>query len=98
MSKPKKLKEAQWYVYMLKCADSTLYTGITVDPIRRVEEHNSDKKGAKYTRVRQPVALVYQKHAKNRSEASRVEAALKKLSRKEKLSLINMNPRQKEVL
>lgn len=78
-----------WYVYILRCSDSTLYTGITVDPVRRVKEHNGDDKlGARYTKARRPVALVYQESCPNRSEAARREAAIRKLSRNEKLYLI----------
>ena len=77
-------------MYILRCADGTLYTGITTNVLRRVEEHNSAKKAAKYTKVRQPVVLVYTTPAHSRSEASVKEAALKKLSRKEKLALIGV--------
>ena len=78
-----------WYVYILRCADDTLYTGISTNLDRRVKEHNSnDGKGAKYTRVRQPVRLVYSEQVDNRSEASKREALIKKLSRKDKLVLI----------
>jgi len=76
-----------WYLYILKCADDTLYTGITVDPDRRLAEHNEGT-GAKYTRARLPVAMVYCTTAKDRSEASRMEYRIKKLPRKSKLELI----------
>lgn len=79
-----------WFVYILKCADDTLYTGITTDCQRRVQQHNA-KKGAKYTRVRTPVALLYKEIAENRSEATKREIAIKKLSREQKLSLIKLN-------
>ena len=82
---------------MLKCSDGTLYTGITTDLDRRLNEHNSAK-AAKYTRVRQPVMLVFSKNAKDRSHASKEEAALKKLTRKEKLALLQSKPRQKAIL
>ena len=75
-------------LYILKCADETLYTGITVDLERRVEEHNSSKFGAKYTRARRPVELVYSKKFRNRSIASKEEARIKALSRKQKQELI----------
>lgn len=79
-----------WYVYMLRCADDTLYSGITTDLKRRVEEHNTDnKKGAKYTRVRRPVELVYKKRCKDRSRAASAEAALKQLTKIEKEALIS---------
>ncbi len=77
-------------VYILKCADETLYTGITTDIMRRVEEHNSSDKGAKYTKLRRPVELVYSEESENRSSASKREYAIKKLSRLEKLELINV--------
>lgn len=79
-----------WKVYMLQCADHTLYTGITTDIKRRLEEHNNDnKKGARYTRVRRPVFLVYQEDCTNRSHASSREYHLKKLPRTEKLKLVS---------
>jgi len=77
-----------YYLYILKCADQTLYTGITVDLARRVKEHNLSKKGAKYTKSRRPVKLVYSKKFRNRSLASKAEAKIKKLSRGEKLVMI----------
>ncbi len=77
-----------YYLYILKCADKTLYTGITTDLKRRLGEHNNSKLGAKYTASRRPVRLVYSKRFKNRSNASKTEASIKKLSRAEKLKLI----------
>ncbi|KKQ28154.1 MAG: hypothetical protein US42_C0001G0005 [Candidatus Magasanikbacteria bacterium GW2011_GWC2_37_14] len=79
-----------YHLYILECADKTLYTGITVDLERRVGEHNSSKLGAKYTRARRPVKVVYSKKFKNRSLASKAESKIKKLSRKEKLNLIRV--------
>ena len=72
-----------WYFYVLQCKDSSLYTGITTDVNRRIQEHNS-KKGAKYTRSRVPVRLVYSRQMKDRSTASKLEASFKKLSRENK--------------
>ena len=77
-----------YYLYILKCADQTLYTGISVDLNRRIKEHNHSKLGAKYTLTRRPVKLVYSKKFRNRSSASREEYRLKELSRDEKLELI----------
>jgi putative endonuclease len=77
-----------YYLYILKCADKTLYTGITVDLKRRIKEHNHSKLGAKYTRARRPVKLVYSKKFRNRSSASKEESRIKHLSREEKLLLI----------
>jgi putative endonuclease len=77
-----------YYLYILECADKTLYTGITTDLKRRVGEHNGAKLGAKYTAARRPVKLVYSKKFKDRSLASQAEAQVKKLSRSLKLKLI----------
>ncbi len=78
-----------YYVYMLECADGTLYTGIATDVKRRVEEHNHSDKGAKYTRSRRPVKLVYQEAFEDRSGASKREYHIKKkMCREEKLQLV----------
>jgi putative endonuclease len=76
-----------WYVYILCCADNTLYTGVTTDIERRLREHNSKDIGAKYTRAKRPVTLVYHETAKNRSQALQKEAAIKKLSKQQKEDL-----------
>ena len=76
-----------WYVYLLRCGDGSLYCGITDDVSRRLEAHTAGK-GAKYTRSRLPVELVYQEEVPDRSAALRREAAIKKLKRQEKLRLI----------
>lgn len=76
----------QHYAYMLRCADGTLYSGYTPDPARRLALHNRGK-GAKYTRARLPVQLVYTEAFATKSEALKREAALKKLSRAQKLAL-----------
>lgn len=78
-----------YYLYILKCADDTLYTGITVDLSRRFKEHNSSELGAKYTRGRRPVELVFSKAFDNRSVASKEERLIKLLSRGQKLELID---------
>ena len=78
-----------YYVYIVKCADTTLYTGIATELERRIEEHNSSDKGAKYTRIRRPVTLVYSEEYQDRSSASKREYEIKKrMSRAEKLKLI----------
>ncbi|MEA2097513.1 MAG: GIY-YIG nuclease family protein [Patescibacteria group bacterium] len=77
-----------YYLYILECADKTLYTGITVDLRRRVDEHNFSKLGAKYTKSRKPVKLVYSKKFRNRVTASKEEFKIKMLTRKEKLEMI----------
>jgi putative endonuclease len=76
-----------WQVYILKCKDGSLYTGIAINLTERIAAHNLGK-GAKYTRGRLPVELVYSETAADRSTASNREAANKKLSRTAKLVLI----------
>ena len=79
-----------YYVYIVQCADATLYTGIATELERRIEEHNHSDKGAKYTRARRPVTLVYHETFEDRSTASKREYEIKKkMSRKQKLCLIN---------
>ena len=78
-----------YYIYILKCNDDTLYTGITTDVERRLVEHNSSPKGAKYTKARRPVTIVYTEELADRSSACKREYAIKKLSRDEKKALIN---------
>ena len=78
-----------YFVYILECSDNTLYTGIATDVNRRLDEHNNSDKGAKYTKIRRPVKLVYSEVQENRSSASKREYAIKKLTRSEKLDLIN---------
>ncbi len=73
---------------MLECADGTLYTGVTTDLKRRVEEHNTSPKGAKYTRARRPVVLRYSEPFQTRSEACVREAQLKKCDRAGKVLLV----------
>jgi putative endonuclease len=77
----------KWYVYILQCADGTLYTGITTGVNRRLNEHNSGK-GAKYTRTRLPVMIVAVTEAGSRSEASKEEYRIKQLTREQKMKLI----------
>jgi len=84
-----------YYVYIVQCADATLYTGIATELARRVEEHNHSDKGAKYTRARRPVTLVYHETFENRSTASKREYEIKKrMSRSQKLKLINSTDKQ----
>ena len=80
--------EKNWFVYILKCSDQTLYTGVTTDLQRRVEEHNSSKQGARYTAARRPVNLIYHENAESRSAAQQREHQIKSLSRPEKQQLI----------
>ena len=85
-----------YYLYILECADKTLYTGITVDLERRVKEHNESKLGAKYTQSRRPVKLVYTKKFRNRSLASKAEYKIKNISREKKIKLIYLKSESKE--
>jgi putative endonuclease len=84
-AKPK--PKRTWWVYLLRCADGTLYTGITTDPARRLEQHNAGT-AAKYTRARRPVRMVFRRRAANHSAALRRELAIKKLTRAQKEELI----------
>ncbi len=79
--------ERRNYVYMVRCRDGSLYTGWTTDPARRLAEHNSGK-GAKYTKSRRPVELVYLEELDSREDALRREAGIKRLKRSEKLRLL----------
>ena len=83
----KKQLAEQWIVYILRCADGSLYTGITNDLERRVEQHNAGT-ASRYTRSRLPVALEYQEEQPNQSMALKRELAIKALSRKAKEALI----------
>lgn len=79
-----------WFVYIVSCADGTLYTGITTDVARRLAEHNGENGlGARYTRTRRPVALVYTEPADSRAAAARREAAIKRLPRARKQLLFS---------
>ncbi|MBI1284168.1 MAG: GIY-YIG nuclease family protein [Thiobacillus sp.] len=82
-----------WIVYMVRCADGTLYTGITTDVVRRVAEHNGEGRlGARYTRSRRPVRLAYMEPACNRAAAARRETVIKQLDRAGKLALCADTP------
>lgn len=80
--------EQGWYVYILQCSDDTFYTGITTDIDRRLNEHNHGSNGARYTRARRPVRLVYSETCTSRSQAQQQEYRLRKLPRREKLALV----------
>ncbi len=77
----------QWYVYMVRCADGSLYTGITTDVKKRIKAHNESTTGARYTLSRRPVRLCYESAWPDRSSAAQEECRIKKLSRLEKLAL-----------
>jgi len=78
-----------WFIYIVRCQDDSLYTGITTDITRRVKEHNA-KKGAFYTKNKTPVKLVYQEVMVNRSQALKREAQIKRLPQKKKLELVGI--------
>ena len=80
--------QAAWFVYLVRCRDGSLYCGIAKDLARRVAEHNSADKGAKYTRGRQPVQLVYAEAAASRAQATQREGTIKRMGRAGKTELI----------
>ena len=77
-----------WYLYVVRCSDDTLYTGITTDLARRLDEHNTSKRGAKYTKTRRPINLVYYELHQSQSNAQRAEYKFKKLTREQKEKII----------
>jgi putative endonuclease len=83
------MNKQDWFVYILQCSDKTLYTGVTTNIERRVEEHNTGNKGAKYTAARRPVRLVYSEQLDSRSSAQKREHKIKSLSRQQKQHLID---------
>ncbi len=78
-----------WHMYVVRCDDGTLYTGVTTDITRRVNEHNASPRGAKYTKSRRPVTLVYSKAYPNKSLAMKAEYRFKQLTRAEKIKDIS---------
>lgn len=85
-----------YYVYLLRCADGTLYTGFTNDLARRLAAHNAGR-GAKYTRGRRPVELVYWESFSNKSSALRREYAIKQLPRRQKLTLVQSSVPSRQI-
>ena len=77
-----------YFVYILECADKTLYTGCTNNLEKRIKEHNGEKRGAHYTKIRRPVILKYAEKCASSSTAKKREAAIKRYSRKKKIKLI----------
>lgn len=88
----------EWSVYMLRCADGSLYTGIATDVQRRIDEHETGKRGAKYLRGRGPLELVYERAIGNRSDAQKVEGRLKRLPKGDKEDLGRLSSRIDELL
>ena len=83
------MSKKKWYIYIVECCDKTFYTGITTDLERRLNEHNcSDGKGARYTRTRRPVKLIYNEAVSSMGKAIKREIAIKKMGRKGKEKLI----------
>jgi len=85
----KRNRSKRWFLYVAECSDKSLYTGITTDIDRRINEHNHSKKGAKYTASRRPVQIVFAKIFESQSSATKAESQFKKLRREEKLKIIN---------
>lgn len=81
-----------WWVYIVRCADNSLYTGITTDLQRRIDEHNQGNTGSRYTRARRPVELVYSEPASSRSDASKREHQIKQLPAAKKQRLTTKSP------
>jgi putative endonuclease len=79
----------KWFQYVVQCSDGSFYAGVTTDLSRRVDEHNTSTRGAKYTRPRRPVRLVYFDDYEDRSSAQKAEARFKKLNRKQKNDIIS---------
>lgn len=81
---------SEWYVYIARCADKSLYTGVTTEPKRREREHNGELQGgAKYTRARRPVKIIWSELHNGRSEATQREYQIKRFSRQKKLALVS---------
>lgn len=88
-------KNSAWWVYFVRCADKTLYTGITTEPHRRVRQHNGELTGgARYTASRRPVELVYCEPCKSRSDAAKAEYRLRRLPKQRKQALIERYDRE----
>ncbi len=81
-------RKKRWQLYIVRCNDGTLYTGIALDAKQRLTEHNGSSRGARYTRAKRPVTLVFVQEFPDRSRAAKEEARIKKLPRQAKLELI----------
>ncbi len=96
-AEPAKNNQSQWHVYVLRCADNSLYTGVALDVYKRLDEHNGiTKNGAKYTHARRPVELVYQEPANSRSDACKREYVIRNLKKTQKEKLIKINSKEQE--
>jgi putative endonuclease len=87
-----------WYVYLLRCKDNSLYAGITTDINRRLHQHNHTKLGAKYTRAKRPVTLVFLEAASDKSTASKREYQIRKLTKLNKEELVSTYLAQKNLI
>lgn len=85
-------KTNNWYVYIVRCSDNSLYTGVTTDLERRLHEHNHSPRGARYTRNRRPVKLVYAETTETRSSACKREYTVKQLTAEQKHQLLLNSP------
>lgn len=85
---------SSWYVYIVQCSDLSLYTGVTTDLLRRIDEHNQGDKGARYTRARRPVSLVYFEQTDSRATAGKREHALKQHPVEQKRQVIEKSHTQ----
>jgi len=83
------VSDKPWFLYVAQCSDGTLYTGVTTDVSRRIHEHNTGSRGAKYTKTRRPVKLIYWIDFENRSTAQKAECRFKKLTHAQKEKAIN---------
>ena len=81
----------KWFLYVLQCSDGTYYTGVTTNVDRRLTEHNTSKRGSKYTKSRRPVKLIYSLEYENRSSAQKAEHKFKNLTRKQKQKIISQH-------
>ena len=86
----------KWFLYVLQCSDGTYYTGVTVNMDRRLDEHNNSNRGAKYTRARRPVSLIFSWPCDGKSQAYATEHRFKKLSRRQKEEVIKDEGKQKD--
>ena len=86
-----KINNNKYFVYILECNDGTLYTGWTTDIVKRVLAHNGSRTGAKYTRVRRPVKMVYSEEYIGQKEAMKREFEIKKFTRVQKIKLIDFH-------
>lgn len=88
---PQPSSDTRWFIYIVECSDTTYYTGVTTDLKRRLQEHNSTTKGAKYTRHRRPVTLVYYEETDSRQKACKREYAIKQMRITKKKILITQS-------